>query len=363
MARRFDSKDLEDFAHRIAAGMGAPTPVAEEVARHLVRSNLAGHDSHGIIRLGQYMEQAQAGLLIPAALPEVALPAPCGGLVNAQRGFGQYSTMFATKVAIAAAKNIGVGAVAIRQSMHIGRVGEYVEAITAEGQVGLMTVGSGGPGVGGMNVPGTTQRFLGANPWTLGMPGHKRDVVVDVSTATVAEGKVRVARDGGTPLKPGSIIDRDGNPTTDPEDFYRGGSIMPLGGQFAGHKGYGLALASMLFGALAIIDEDDPTMIGASSVSGDETSGRAAGVFVLAIDPGVFGRRDGYLDVVDRVTEAIKTAPSRADAGVPVVPGEPERDQFERRTRDGVDLPDTTVDRLNGIARELGVGELTAAAA
>lgn len=358
MARRFDHKNLEDFARNVAAAMGAPDEVAAEVGSHLVKSNLAGHDSHGIIRLGQYMEQAAAGLLVPSALPEIAKSAPCGGLVDAGRGFGQYSTMFATKVAIEAAKSVGVGAVAIRQSMHIGRVGEYVEAMMAEGQVGLVTVGSGGPGVGGMNVPGTSSRFFGANPWTFGMPGHKRDVVVDISTATVAEGKVRVARDGGSPLKPGSIMDRDGGPTTDPEAFYEGGSIMPLGGEVAGHKGYGLALASMLFGALAIIDEEEPTMIGASSVSGDDTFGRAAGVFVIAIDPGVFGRREGYLDIVDNVTDAIKAAPPRNPAAPPVVPGEPERQLFEQRSRDGVALPDATVERLNGIARDLGVDQL-----
>lgn len=358
MARRFSPKDLEDFTRDVVTGMGAPAPVADEVARHLVRSNLAGHDSHGIIRLGQYMEQARAGLLVPEAMPEVAQPAPCGGLVNAHRGFGQYSTMYATKVAIEAAKSVGVGAVAIRQSMHIGRVGEYVEAMMAEGQVGMVTVGSGGPGVGGMNVPGTSLRFFGANPWTMGMPGNHRDVLVDISTATVAEGKVRVARDGGAALKPGSIMNSDGGPTVDPEDFYRGGSIMPLGGEVAGHKGYGLALASMLFGALGIIDESDPTMIGASSISGDDTAGRAAGVFLLAIDPGTFGRREGYLDVVDQVTDAIKAAPPRPGAPDPVVPGEPEQILTAQRSAEGVELPDATVDRLNGIARDLGVGEL-----
>jgi len=208
-----------------------------------------------------------------------------------------------------------------------------------------------------MNVPGTSQRFFGANPWTFGMPGHGRDVLVDISTATVAEGKVRVARDGGAPLKPGSIIDREGKPTTDPEAFYSGGSILPLGGEVAGHKGYGLALASMLFGAMAIVDDDNPTMIGASSVSGDDTRGRAAGVFIVAIDPGMFGRADGYRDIVDEVASAIKDVTPRPGNPAPIIPGEPEAAASEQRRANGVELPDATVDRLNAIASRLGVSD------
>jgi len=354
----FDADRLEEFGRRLVGGLGAPPEVAEEVARHLVRANLAGHDSHGIIRIGQYAEQAEAGDLIPSALPTVAHEAPGGGLVDAGRGFGQYSTMYATRLAIDAASRLGVGAVAIRRSMHIGRVGEYVEAIMAAGQLGIVTVGSGGPGVGGMNVPGTSQRFFGANPWTFGMPGHDGGVLVDISTATVAEGKVRVARDGGAALKPGSIVDSEGRPTTDPEDFYRGGSILPLGGEVAGHKGYGLALASMLFGALSMIDDEDPTMIGASSVSGDDTEGRAAGVLIVTIDPAAFGRPAGYRELVDEVTARIRSTPVAPGAGAPIIPGEPESATTKARRTSGIELPDATVQRLNSIAAGVDVAPL-----
>jgi len=355
----YRSEHLEDFGRRLATGLGAPTDVAEEVARHLVRANLAGHDSHGLIRLGQYAEQAAAGDLVPSALPTVVHSAPGGGLVDAARGFGQYSTMYATRIAIEAASRLGVGAVAIRRSMHIGRVGEYVETIMAAGQLGIVTVGSGGPGVGGMNVPGTAQRFFGANPWTFGMPGDTGGVLVDISTATVAEGKVRVARDGGTPLKPGSIVDASGRATTDPEDFYRGGSILPLGGEVAGHKGYGLALASMLFGALSMIDDDDPTMIGASSVSGDDTEGRAAGVLIVTIDPAAFGRPAGYREIVDEVTARIRSTPPSEGRPAPIIPGEPEERTAEARREAGIELPDATIARLNSLAESVGVDRLS----
>ena len=107
-------------------------------------------------------------------------------------------------------------------------------------------------------------------------------VLVDFATTVVAEGKVKVARAKHESLPPGCITDKDGAPSTDPEDFYAGGMLLPFGG----HKGYGLALASALMGTLAIIDDAHPTMAGnlADAREGAELASRAAGAFLVVID-------------------------------------------------------------------------------
>jgi uncharacterized oxidoreductase len=354
----YNFKELEDFARRIVSGMGADDDIAKEVAQHLLRANLTGHDSHGIIRLGQYDEQAKAGQLIPSARPTVIADAPAAVLLDAHRGFGQFSTMEATKLAIARARSQGAAVVSVRHSMHIGRLGEYADAMSDAGQVSIMTVGMAGPGVGAVNVPGTGRRFLAANPWTIGIPAAGGDVLVDVSTSAVAEGKVRVARDAKKPLPSGALIDTHGVATNEAEDFYAGGSILPLGGDIAVHKGYGLALASAAVGALSMVGDDDPTMAGASSVSGDDNTGRIAGVTIVAIDLAVFGGEESYRQLIGASTSAIRNFPPRSDVA-PVVPGEPERRSKQQRCDEGIELPIATVERLNRVATDHGVEPIT----
>ena len=158
--------------------------------------------------------------------------------------------MFALEWAMARARQHGVAMVAVRHSTHIGRLGEYVERAAAEGLIGIVTVGAVGAGIGGVVPFGGRTRFLGTNPGRSRFPGHRRHFVFDAATSTVAEGKVRVARAAGKPCRPMPSWTRDGHPTRDAEAFYAGGALLPLGGALAGHKGYGLGLASALLGAL-----------------------------------------------------------------------------------------------------------------
>ena len=211
--------------------MGAPAEVASLVAPHLVRANLSGHDSHGVLRLAQYVQQADRGGLVPSATPELVSETQVIALIDARRGFGHYSTAFALNWAMAQAKEHGVATAAIRHSSHIGRLGEYTERAGERGLVAILTVGASGPGVGGMVLYGGTQRFFGANPWSISVPSDEAPIVFDGSTSAIAEGKVRFARAKGTPLQVGCIQDKDGNPTTDPEDFYRGAHCFRWAGQ------------------------------------------------------------------------------------------------------------------------------------
>lgn len=356
--QRFNAEILEQYGESLLVAMGADHDVAAEVSRHLVGANLSGHDSHGIIRVGHYSEQVDSGQLIAAARPEVVSDSTVAALVDGHRGFGQYTAKYATKIAIDKAKKHGVGAVALRHSMHIGRAGEYAEAALEEGLLAILTVGSGGPGVGGVAIPGTSKRFIGANPWAFAMPGREGGIFIDMATAAVAEGKIRVARDGGRPLPPESIIDRDGKATIDPETFYEGGSILPLGGEVAGHKGYALGLASMLFGGVGMIDDDDPTMIGTQADMGEPGPGRTAGALIIVLDPGVFGRAEGYYEIVDDAVGAIRAIEPRPGRSV-LLPGDPERRARLERRAQGIALPATTVNRLNALADRFGVARPT----
>ena len=342
---------LQAFATQVFEALETPEDIAAEVGAHLVRANLAGHDSHGVIRIPQYALQVEQGVIKPAARPTVARERAAALLVDGARGFGQFATLFALERAIERARDTGVAAAAVRGANHIGRLGDYAERAAQHGFVAELTVGGAGPGVGASAPYGGTTRLLGTNPWSIGVPNAAGDpVLVDFATTVVAEGKVRVARAKHEALPPGCIVDKEGRPSTDPEDFYAGGTLLPFGG----HKGYGLSLAAALLGGLASGEEQEPAM-GATPRTGQGGRARIGGVLVLVIDPGAFGDRDGYASAVGRVTEAIRRAPPAPGGKEVLLPGDPEARTRAQRRRAGIALPVDTWAAIEQVASKAGV--------
>ena len=351
----YAAASLEACAYHILRAMRTDQDVAEEVARHLIRANLSGHDSHGIMRIAQYVAQADRDELVPTGRPQIFHETPTALVVDAQRGFGHFAAAFALDRVGEKAREYGVATAAIRQSTHVGRLGEFTERCTELGQIIIMTVGMAGPGVGGMVIHGGRERFFGANVWSIGVPGATRPMVFDGSMANIAVGKVHTARDEGTMLPPGCLLDRDGEPSVDPAEYYAGGAVVPLGGTVAGHKGYGLALAAALLGGLATIGDLQPTLAGASVREGADRKGRIAGIFILAIDPGSYGNADAYRKMVEDCLDAAKRVPPAKGVAEVMTPGEHSRDLREQRLRDGVHLSKVTRTELAAIARRFNV--------
>lgn len=346
------AEPLRQFAAAVFAEMGAHESVATEVARHLVLSNLSGHDSHGVLRIPLYVEMADRGSLAPASLPEVIQESPVSALVDAHRGFGQFSTLFTLENCLAKASTGGVAVAGIRHSTHTGRLGTYSELATERGFVCIMTTGSAGPAYGLVAPFGGAGRFLSTNPWTIGIPaGRSRaPFIYDAATSTIAEGKNQFARAKGVRAPEGALLDASGVPTTDPEDLYRGGSMTPLGGVEAGHKGYGYSLAAALLGALAIIGDPDPTPAGAL-----EGFGGVGGVFMVVVSPSLFGDSETYAGLVARTLDEVKQVRPKPGVSEVLHPGEPEARSREVRSRDGVPIPDALWHDFERIGRRFGV--------
>jgi LDH2 family malate/lactate/ureidoglycolate dehydrogenase len=332
---------------------GAPSDVAMVVAEHLVTANRSGHDSHGVQRLPGYLAEIDRGGVDPAARPVVLRERGGTLLVDARRGLGAYTTAWTCRRVADLAATHGVAMATVRQSAHIGRLGHYAEMLAGRGLVSLTTVGMAGDGVGATVVPGTARRFLGANPVAFGIPTDDDPVVVDVSTATVAEGKIQVALARGDQVAPGILVDARGNPTTSPEDYFAGGGLLPLGGTTSGYKGFGLGLVAALLGSLAVIDDPSPTMIGATVREDGDPVGRTAGVAVLAVDPAAFGPAADYVAAAGRTVGALRRVGG-------VVPGSPEGQARAERSA-YVSLPDATWRALAQAARAVGASEFPGA--
>lgn len=347
---------LTEFASAVIRATGADDDIADEVGRHLVRSNLSGHDSHGVLRLQQYVAQVDKAQIVPSARPEVVTDNGVTGLVDAHRCFGQYSTAFALDWALDRVRRHGMASVAVRRSAHVGRLGEYTERAADQGLVALLTVGAAGKGVGWMPPFGGRDRFVGANPWSISVPGERRSFVFDGSMTNIARGKVDVAHARGTELPPGCIVDRDGRPAQRTEDFFADGSLMPLGGEVAGHKGYALGLASALIGGLAMIGDHDATLIGGDVFwDRSESSSFLAGVFLILIDPGAFGGAGDYRSSVDGVLADAKDVRPASGTTEVQVPGEFETQNRQRLEVSGISLPEATWNSLGTVAARFEV--------
>src|SRR6266498_3831084 len=203
---------LEDLAARIFVAAGTPEDLAKHVAQHLVKANLSGHDSHGVIRIPAYIAQSKTERLAVGARPEVIKDGVSSAVVDGKRGFGQVAASFAMDVAIKKASETGV---AIRRANHIGRLGHYSEEAAERGYIAFVSYGSAGPGSGHMAPFGGAQRHFGTNPISFGFPAKETNpVVVDFATTMVAEGKIQVARAKHAELPPGCIVDKDGKAST-----------------------------------------------------------------------------------------------------------------------------------------------------
>ena len=330
------AEQLRALAARIFRAAGTPPSVAVQVADSLVESNLRGYDSHGVMRVLEYVRQIKSGDLKPDAAMRIVRETPTTALVDGGWNFGQVVGQHAMRLAMAKAHDAALGAVGAVHCYHVGRLGEYAAMAAERGLIGLALVNvvPVGTPYGGMG------RAMGTNPIAFAVPAGDRPMVVaDISTTVLAEGKVRVARDKHEDIPLGCILDKDGLPSTDPNAFYAGGMLQ----YFGGHKGY----------ALAILVE---TLAGAMTGAFDYTDrGKGHGVFMLAISPSGFDEPAAVQDRVDRLLARIKGVPPAPGFREVLLPGENGAATKRARLVEGVALPDDTWEALKTLAEDLGL--------
>ena len=304
----------------------------------LVNANLAGHDSHGALRVPQYLDRIAAGQITPSAEPAVIRETATTMVIDGQHGFGHYATRWAMARAIRKAREAQVCCASLLRTGHIGRLGEYAEQAAHFGYVGLVTCGDVTPGGNRMAPFGGVQAVLGTNPLAVGVPtGDETPFILDYATSVVAEGKVLLARLAGVELPEGTLIDSQGAPSVRPEDLYEGGALLPFGR----HKGYALGILACLLGGLA----------GAFDIE----RGTMAGTFIQVIDIGAFVPPDEFQRAVRAVLNGLKQVRPAPGADEVLVPGEPEHRARVRRLADGIDVPEFVWRQMEEKAERFGI--------
>jgi uncharacterized oxidoreductase len=330
---------LRDVTSRVFEAAGTPTDLAADMANILVESNLVGHDSHGIIRIPVYVKSIKDGTLDPRARPEVISETAGSALVDGKYAFGHIAAAFGTEVAIRKAKESKAVVVSIVRCNHIGRLGEWGSRAAAKDVIAIVTVGGGGgPGIAAPF--GGAARALSTNPISVGIPGGQvPDLLVDFATTSIAEGKVQVARAKGVQLPPGCIIDKNGNPSTNPQDLYDGGMLLPFGG----HKGYGLAMVVELLGAAFSPGEEY------------NKGGRGGAAVIIAVDATTFRPLAAYEKNADETLSRVKATPPAKGFSEVLLPGDPEQRSKAERLRDGIPVAEATWNAIVETGKGLGL--------
>ncbi|GAA1315607.1 Ldh family oxidoreductase [Saccharothrix xinjiangensis] len=329
------SSELHKLAVRVLLDAGTTLVDAKTVAGSLVEANLAGHDSHGVRRLVDYVERIRDGRIDPRARPGVDHPRPGTVVVRGNRALGRIAAGVAARELRAVARTHGSGVAVIRDCNHVGRLGEYV-GFLAEHDLVALAFGNADPTVAPY---GGRARRLGTNPlaWAAPRAADRPPIVVDWASSGVAEGKLALSRDRGERVPEGLVLDALGRPTTDPADFYAGGALLPFGA----HKGYGLSVLIEVVGGLL-------TGMGIGSLPG---YGGGFGTVLVAFDIGSLTPVERFREQAELFCrELARTPPSEGSQEV-LVPGEPEARTRRARLRDGIPIAEETWRELHALLK------------
>ena len=326
-----------DTAIRIVSGIfqkiGCSKTAAVQIAEHLTDTSLCGVESHGLMRALQYVEQFQSGYMDAKATASIKTTVHNTHEVDGGGGSGIPAMHMAFDYGMQLANETGLSALAIRNVGHTGRHGAYADNAAQKGFLTIMTGGGNRKNWRQVAPYGGARAMLPTNPYCIGIPGGERGpVVLDFATSRIAGGWIYAARSAGAKLPPSCVIDKDGNPTRDPEDYFGGGAILPAGEQ----KGYAMALIAEIIGE---------AMLGPSTTESNW--------FLLTIDTTRYREKNAMRTAAEEVLAEIRACPPAPGFGRVEIPGERERD-YRVRSNGVIAVPQATWEQICELAKELG---------
>ena len=343
---RFSPQQLTAIAQEVFTAAGLEQDEASIVAEHLVQANVVGHDSHGVLRIPEYLAWMEAGDVVPGQHITIMHETAVLAVMEGGWGFGQVIGLEAMEVAMDKARTMGVGIITVSECGHIGRVGHYPYLAAEQGLVTVMFVNTHGGGR--LAAPwGGRGRRLSANPISVGIPRQDDEpLVLDMATSAIADGKLKDMHNRGVPAPAGCIVDADGNPTTNPAAYIGPpeGALLPFGG----HKGFGLSFViDILAGALS-----------GAGCSREGVDRIGNGFLAIVIQPEQMRESGGFYADVEGLVQHVKSSELAAGFDEILAPGEPEVRTRRQRSRDGIPVDDTAWGKICDAARRYGVNPI-----
>lgn len=332
---------LRQFTQNVFVHAGMSPAHAGIVADVLVWADLRGVDSHGVMRIPQYLGLIDRGDLNPAPAMTVRSETAAVVLVETDRAAGPVAMTEAMAAALRKAAQAGLGVALVRGTTHTGALGYYTLRATHEGMAAIALAAT----IPLMAYHGARAAGVGTNPISIAVPGGDRGpVLLDMGMGVVSMGRLMQARKAGQPIPDGWALDGTGNPATDPQVAR---VPLPLGGP----KGSGL---SLMIECLISLVVSNPILAEALEVTAEGRRHKQNGL-VLAIDLARFGDPAAFRRQVDRLIRAIKALPRDPDVVEILMPGERGHRVFEQRSRNGIPISRAVFGELKSVADRLGV--------
>lgn len=349
------ASELEDFIRAVLTAAGFDEFNTDAVADHLVASNLAGIDTHGVWHIPDYIHQKRDGVICPTARPRIVDGPPQTAMstrIRGENGLGHPIARFGMQTAIDQARQSGMAIVSLVELDHIGRLGHYCE-MAGYAQLASIVLSSGFSLVTPRCAPfGGKDRVLDTNPLAVGIPlsetgddGRCEMFLMDFATTALSGVKIVNARNRGEQLPPGSLIDKAGRPTTDPNDYFNGGAFSAFGG----HKGYAIMLVAELLGAF----------FGNAFQYAEDEKGRDLfrnqGVTMIVFKADLFQPFESFTTLARTQMEKIRGSAPAVGFDRVMVPGDIERKTRAERLQNGIPIADDVWESVTATAKELGV--------
>ena len=339
---------IESYIKNVLLTIGLPKGDCQIIASLMTEADMIGSDAHSIFRLPQYVKRLLNGGINKEPNIRIEKEKSSMALINGDNGMGHLIMERAANIAVEKARENGVAWVGANSSNHAGPASLYARIPLKADMIGIyVAVGSANhvPPWGGIDM------LLSTNPIAITIPSNERPpIVLDMATTVAAYGKVKEKLQRNEQMPVGWMIDRDGNPMTDPSKSNEG-FLLPIGGA----KGYGLAL---MFGILA------GTLNGAAfgkavvDFNADATNFTNTGHFIIALDVAAFADPKTFKNNIDDVWKQMKE--SRLLPGFDKIrlPGERSAEVYEERKKSGIPIHNNLQSALNKISDELNIDKI-----
>lgn len=341
---RYPAASLVECARALLVRSGVRADIASDVASILIDGDLLGHSTHGLALLAPYLAEIERGAMARDGAVRVVNARSAAETWDGNRLPGPWCTLRALDRATGLAAKQGSGTVVIRRSHHIACLAAYAKRAADHGVVALIYCSD--PAMASVAPFGGVTPVFTPNPLAAGIPTSRDPILLDISASLTTNGLTARLHKEGRKLPHPWVQDAQGNATDDPAVLFGDppGTLLPLGGLDAGHKGYALAL---------LVEALTAGLVGAGRA--DPSEGWGATVFVQVLDPQAFGGESAFVRQLDWLVDACHAATPRPGVDRVRLPGEGGLARFRDQSENGVLLYPTIVPALAPWCDKLGV--------
>lgn len=341
--KTFSWQTLQKFGEEYLVKQGVRLENAQKITDFAVRTEAMGVHTHGMA-LFSYLDTVLHSEINPKIEPRVEQNFGATALIDGQHGFAQLAFALAQELALEKVKQFGCAIISTKNCAWIAALGTYLVPLAEKGYVAQLWAQMTNC-VDAAPVGGYSPRFS-TNPVALAFPTPNGPSIFDASTTSIAFRKVLMMVEKGELAPEEIFLDKEGNLSRDPKVVLEGGTILFLGGNYLGHKGYGLSLFNEALAAVAGGSCNNP-------------ASKARQNFTLVVlDPAVMSGREYYEQEMGRFIEHLKSSALRPGFDAIRLPGERRIEALAKAPTEGIQVDKSMVALLNKIAEKHQLAKL-----